>query len=114
VPDPSRWRMSRRLTFSGAGSQVVYETLNPGDVLNVRQVTVSTDAAAEVVVFYGNATAERLIETRAIRAAFLGANGGAAPDLDCIGAWSPSPGLPIRVYASAACVVWVGLEGVVE
>lgn len=112
----SRWRRSRRVAFAGAGQSAVplWPVDKPADVLHVNQLTISADAAAEVVVYFGNVAADRLIDDRAIDGLFLGANGGAAPDLSCRGAWSPLPGLPIQIWASAACNVWVELAGTVE
>ena len=109
-----RFAFDARPTFAAAGSIELYAPLGAGDVLNVRQLTVSTEDAAELVVYYGRTTADRTKPGHVIRGLFLGANGGAAPDLACVGRWSPAPGLPIRLYASAACDVWVAGEGKVE
>lgn len=116
MPDPTRWRVAKRLTFAGAGQATLplYSPLAAGDVLIVRQLTISTEDAAELVVYFGSAAADRLDETKAISGLFLGANGGAAPDKSCMGAWSPAPGLKIQIYASAACDVWVDIAGNVE
>lgn len=113
-PNPTRWAADDRMTFAAAGSQELYAPLAAGDLLNVRQLTVSTEDAAELVVYFGRTDADRLLPGRVIRAAFLAANAGAAPDLGCLGRWAPAAGLPIRVYASAACDVWVAAEGFVE
>ena len=109
-----RFAFDARTTFAAAGSVELYAPPTSGDVLNVRQLTVSTEDAAELVVYFGRTTADRLKPGYVIRGAFLGANGGAAPDLACLGRWSPSPGLPIRLYASAACDVWTTGEGRIE
>lgn len=114
MPDPTRWRVTKRLTFAAAGSQDVYAPADPGDVLNVRQLTISSEDAAEIVAYYGAADADRLNDQKAVAGLFLAANGGASPDMSCLGAWAPSPGMKLRVYASAACDVWITVAGVVE
>lgn len=114
--DPSRWRRSRRVTFAGAGQAAdpLWPVANPADILHVNQLTVSTDAAAELVVYFGTLAVDRLTDDRAIAGLFLGANGGAAPDLSCRGAWPSQAGLSVQIYASAACNVWVEIAGTVE
>jgi hypothetical protein len=102
------------VTFAGAGSVEIYAPLTAGDVLNVRELTISSDAAAELVAFFGEIDGDRLNEQKAINGLFLAANGGAAPDRSCLGAWSPSPGLAIRLWASAACNAWIAISGYVE
>jgi hypothetical protein len=102
------------VTFAGAGSVEIYAPLNAGDVLNVRKLTLSTDAAAELVAFFGEIDGDRLTEQRAIDGLFLAANGGAAPDPSCLGDWSPAAGLAIRLWASAACNAWISVAGYVE
>lgn len=114
--NPTRFRICRRITFAGAGQAAapLFDPVNPGDVLTVRQLIVSTEDAAELVVYFGHVAADRNDDQKAISGLFLAANGGASPDKSCIGAWSPAAGLPIQLYASAACDVWVDLAGYVE
>lgn len=120
MTNPTRWRRARKITTTGAGYGDVYAPSEPGDVLNVRQLSVSCDAAIEVVFFFGAAsgsTAEataRDDETARIFSHEPPANGGAAPDLSCLGAWSPSPGRKVRYYASGAADIHVQLAGYVE
>lgn len=115
----TRWRASRRLTFAGAGDVDLYLPTAAGDVLNVRQLVVSTDAAAEVVVFFSESSAAAGDAAAAaadaiIFGAFLAANGGAAPDLSCVGAWAPKSGQRVRLYCSAAAHVIVAVAGLAE
>lgn len=114
--NPTRFRVCRRITFAGAGQAAapLFEPLSAGDVLTVRQLTISTEDAAELVVYFGDVAGDRLNDSKAISGVFLGANGGASPDKGCIGAWSPSPGLAIQIYSSAAADVWVDIAGYVE
>jgi hypothetical protein len=112
--DPSRFRVAKRISIAAGAIATVYAPAESGDVLNLRQLTVSTDTAAEVVVFFGDAIGERLDDSKAIRGLWLAANGGASPDLGCLGAWSPKAGLPVKVYCSATAILWVAAEGVVE
>lgn len=114
--NPTRFRRTTRVTFGGAGQAAapIFTPLTVQDILNVRQLTISSDAAAEIVVYFGNAAADRLDIDNAIVGLFMGANGGGSPDLGCIGSWSPNNGLPIQIWASAACNVWVTVAGVVE
>lgn len=112
----TRFRRTTRVTFGGAGQAAapLFAPLTPQDILNVRELTIASDAPAELVAYFGAAAADRLVIDKAIAGLFLGANGGGSPDLGCLGAWSPLPGLSVQIYAGAACNVWVEIAGIVE
>jgi len=112
----TRFRVTRRVTFGGAGQAAtpLYDPPTAGDIVNVRELTISSDAAAEIAVYFGNVAADRSDDQKAINGLFLAANGGAAPDRGCMGAWSPQAGLPIQIWAAAACNVWVAISGYIE
>lgn len=114
--NPTRWRRSRKIAFAGAGQAALplYPVLTPQDLLNVKSLTISTDAPAELVVYFGLVAGDRTDEDNAIVGLFLAANGGASPDVGCLGSWSPLPGLSLQVWASAACNVWVAASGTNE
>lgn len=120
MSDPTRWRSSRKLTFAGAGYQDLYVPAEAGDVLLVRQLYISADSAVEVVVFFGAAAGSasepgaRDDDSARIFSHEPPANGGASPDLSCLGAWSPAAGRRVRVWCSAAADIHVGAAGTVE
>lgn len=120
MADPTRFRRARKVTLSGAGYVTLYEPVNAGDTLNLRQLAVSTDTAIEIVLFYGTASgttaeaAARDDDTARIWSHEPAANGGAAPDLSCLGAWAPSPGRKVRLWGSAAADIHVSFAGTVE
>lgn len=119
MSNPTRWRARRRLVAAGAASADLYTPAAAGDTLEVRQLRVTTSAAAEVVVYFSGsavtpASAAAIPEDTVVFGAHLGANSGASPDLGCMGAWAPMPGQRLRVYVSAAATVNVAAEGIVS
>lgn len=117
--NPTRWKARRRYVAAAAGATDLYAPAAAGDVLNVRQLRVSSSAAAEVVVYFSStstapASASAIPEDDIVFAASFGANGGAAPDLGCLGAWASKPGQRLRVYTSAAATVSVAAEGTTD
>lgn len=120
MSNPTRWRVSRKITATGAVWGDLFTPAEAGDVLNVRQLAVGSDAAVEVVFFFGTAsgttaeTGNRDDERSRIFSHEPGANAGAAPDFSCLGAWSPSPGRKVRYWISGAADIHVTIAGTVD
>jgi len=119
MSNPTRWSARRRLVAAAAASTDLYAPMTAGEVLQVRQLRVSASAPVEVVLYFSAsavtpASAAAIPESYVIFAAHLAANGGASPDLGCLGAWAPGPGLRLRLYVSGAATVNVAAEGVVD
>lgn len=119
MSNPTRWRARRRLVATGATATDVYVPLAAGEVLELRQLRVTASVAAEVIVYFSSTTAvpaaaTAIPEDAIIFGANLAANGGASPDVGCIGAWAPSPGQRVRVWVSAAGTYHVAAEGIVS
>ncbi len=118
--DATRWRVAGKQTFSGAGWADIYVPAAAGDVLNIRQLAASADAAVEFVFFFGSASGSsaevsaRDDVTARIWSHEPPANGGGSPDFSCLGAWSPTAGRRVRLWVSAACDIHYSLAGVVE
>lgn len=117
--NPTRWTAARRIVAAAAASGDVYVPASPGDVLEVRQLRVASSAAAEVIVYWSTTTttpaaATAIPEADIVFGVHLAANGGASPDLSCLGAWAPAPGRRLRVWISAAATVNVAAEGLVS
>jgi len=107
---PDRWHADRRIVAAGAAHYDLMTPLAAGDRLRVRQLRVSSSAAAELVVYFGQADTDNVDGNR-VFGDFVGANSGAAPDLACQGAWAPRGGDRVRIYVSAAAIVHVAAEG---
>jgi hypothetical protein len=106
-----KFRVTLQHTFAGLGSIEVYKPKEPGDILDVRQLTISTLQAVELILYFGFAAGDEDRGENRIRGFYLGVNSGAAPDLACLGAWAPKPGMPIRLYAGGVCDVHLAIEG---
>jgi hypothetical protein len=120
MSNPTRWRLARKITAAAAVWGDLYDAPDAGAVVNVRQLSLSADTALEVVIFYGEASgaaaeaAKRDDELARIFSHEPAANGGAAPDFACLGAWAPQPGMRVRYWISAAGDVHIGLAGTIE
>jgi hypothetical protein len=119
MSNPTRWKARGRFVAAGSDAFDLYTPLAAGDLLNVRQLRVSASAACEVVVYFTSsgvdpASAAAIPADDIVFGATFGANGGAAPDLGCLGAWPDSAGDRLRVYVSAAATVHVAAEGTVD
>lgn len=115
----TRWKARIRPVAAAAAAYDLYTPPAAGDSAVVRQLRVSASAAAEVVVYHTfsavtPASAAAIPADDIVFGVFLGANGGASPDLGCLGAWPSTPGARLRVYVSAAATVNVAAEGTIE
>jgi len=99
-----------RHVFAGAADIDVYVPPAAQNSWTITELFLSTDAAAELVLYEGFAAADNADGQR-IRAGFFAANGGASPYLGCSHRPADKPGTHIRLHASAACTVHVQGEG---
>lgn len=100
----------RRIVFAGAGDDDVYVPPAAENRWTITQLFLSTDSAAEVVLYEGFAAADNADGQR-IRGGFFAANGGASPYLGCSHRPADKPGTRVRVHVSAACTLHVQGEG---